>query len=336
MQTPIFYTAIRAVFFSFCIIIGLALGIFAVNFVISWYSTTSEYNQEILPNAKGMREKFSRDVPVILQINIDDTIGTDSLNAKTIHQQLLESREGDFRNNRVKAILLYIDSPGGTVKDTSGIYRELKEYKNNFKTPIYAYVDGLCASGGLKVALVADKIFSSEESLVGSVGVKAPTFMNISKFLEKIGVDTLTLAEGQGKDALNPFRVWKTGEEDTYRNIVGYYYERFVEHVITHRPRITREKLVGEYGAQIFPAYKAVEHGFIDESGVTKVDVLNELLSKVGIKDEQYQFIRFENDKSWKNLIKSQLNMQTGKLKHQITFSNEIDLLLGNQFLYLY
>lgn len=65
--------------------------------------------------------------------------------------------------------LVYINTPGGTVVDADGIYRALLEYKTKYDVPIYAYIDGLCASGGMYVALAADKIFASDVSLIGSV-----------------------------------------------------------------------------------------------------------------------------------------------------------------------
>ncbi|MFI5264393.1 MAG: S49 family peptidase, partial [Candidatus Kapaibacterium sp.] len=93
----------------------------------------------------------------------------------------VESQEGDFKNNRVKGILLYMDTPGGYSTDSDTIYRLLMEYKKQYKVPIYAYVDGLCASGGMYIAITADKIMASDTSLIGSIGVIAPTFMNFTK-----------------------------------------------------------------------------------------------------------------------------------------------------------
>lgn len=344
MRDSILYSAIRALAVAFCVVIGLCLGFLFISVIIGALSgdttsakLTTVNTEEILPNAEGHREALTSEAPVILQVNVDGVIGLEDLDTKSIRQQLVESREGSFKDNRVKAILLYINTPGGTVTDADGIYRALGDYKQKYQVPIYAYVDGLCASGGMYVALAADKIFASDTSLIGSVGVIAPAFLNVTKLLDKIGVESLTITAGKDKDALNPLRPWKPGEDENYRHIIEYYYNHFVELVTSHRSDITKDKLVQDYGARIYPAPKAKEYGFIDASGVSLSDTLKELLKAANITTENYQVIRLENKGWWKTLFSSQASsLLTGKLQHQISFSPEVDLLLGNQFLYLY
>ena len=181
MRESILYSAVRALFVAFCVVIGLCLGFIFISVILGAFSgTTSESKlttvntEEILPNVHGQREVLSSDAPVILQINIEGIIGMEDLDAKTVRQLLVESREGSFKNNRVKGILLYINTPGGTVTDADDIFHALSEYKKKYSVPIYAYVDGLCASGGMYVALAADKIFANNVSLIGSIGVIAP------------------------------------------------------------------------------------------------------------------------------------------------------------------
>lgn len=342
MRESILYAAIRALFVAFCVVIGLSLGFVFITILLGSFGgevneakLTTVHTEEILPNANGKRESLPSDAPVILQINIDGVIGLEDLDASSIRQQLVESREGYFKGNRVKGILLYIDTPGGTVNDANGIYQALIEYKAKYQVPIYAYIDGLCASGGMYIALAADRIFSSDVSLIGSVGVIAPAFINVTKLLDKIGVESLVISAGKDKDAMSPLRPWKPGEEDNYKSIINYYYDHFVELVTTHRPEITKELLIKDYGAHVFPASVAREKGFIDVSGVLLVDALRELLTKAGITGDHYQFIRFEKE-WWRKIFQGQSSMLSGNIKHQLTITPEIDLLLSNQYLYLY
>lgn len=343
MRDSIFYSAIRSLFVAFCAIIGICLGFLAIALLVGILSGDTDSSklapvntEEILPNAKGVRTVASSTDPVILQINIDGVIGTEQLNTNTIKQKLVESREGDYKGDRVKAILLYIDSPGGTVTDAAGIFRALLDYKKMYKVPVYAYIDGLCASGGMYIALAADKIYASDVSLVGSVGVIAPTFMNVAKLLEKIGVDTLTLSAGIGKDDLNPLRPWKPDESKNYEEIIEYYYADFVKLVSEYRPLISKEKLISEYGAHVFPAAIALSHGYIDVSGVQLRDALTDLLKQVGIENDEYQFIKLESTNWWKGIFTAQSSMLTGKVKHEISISPAVDLMLQNKYLYLY
>lgn len=344
MRDSILYSATRALVVAFCVVIGLCLGFVFISVLIGALSgntsdakLTTVNTEEILPNAEGHREALASEAPVILQVNIDSIIGLEDLNTKSIRQQLVESREGNFKNDRVKGILLYINTPGGTVNDADNIFRLLGDYKQKYKVPIYAYVDGLCASGGMYVALAADKIFASDTSLIGSIGVIAPTFLNLTKLLEKIGIDTLTISAGKDKDAMNPLRPWKPGEDANYRQIIDYYYNHFVELVTTHRPDVSKSKLIQDYGARIFPAPDAKDYGFIDISGASLSETLKELLKAADITTENYQVVRLENKGWWKSLFSSKANtLLTGKIQHQVSFSPEIDLLIRNQFLYLY
>ena len=344
MRDSIFYSALKALLVAFCAVIGIVLGFFFIIVAISSFSSgtatdsrlTSVNVEEILPNAEGKREALAKDAPVILQLNVEGMIGVDSLTTSEVRQRLVESREGDFKGNRVKGILLYMNTPGGYSTDSDNIFRILLEYKKQYNVPIYAYVDGLCASGGMYIALAADKILSSETSLIGSVGVIAPTFMNFTKVLEKIGVDTLTLSAGKDKDAMNPLRPWKPGEEDNYKNIIDYLYNEFVNLVVTHRP-ISKEKLVDEYGACVFPASLAKEHGYVDESGVSLREALKQLVQAAGIKDEHYQVIKLEDKGWWKSLFKNEMPaLLTGEIKHKLHLSPEMDMMMQNRFLYLY
>lgn len=343
MRDSILYSALRSLAIAFCAVIGVGLGIvFFLLLVGSLSSTTTEAKlttvntEEILPNAEGKREALSKSVPAVLQINIDSIIGTEQLTTRAIRQLLVESREGDFKNDRVKAILLYIDTPGGTVFDADGIYRALVEYKQKYKVPIYAYVDGLCASGGMYVASAADKIFANDTSLIGSVGVIAPTFMNLTKLLDKLGIETLTISAGKDKDAMNPLRPWKPGEDKNYRSIIDYYYNHFVDVVTSNRPNINKEKLVQDYGAQLYPSPEALKYGYIDMDNASLGSAIKELVKNVGIEDNNYQVVKLENKQWWSSLFSGDSSLSKGTIKHQIQLSPNLDPALHNKYLYLY
>lgn len=345
MRESIFKASIRSFFIALCGILGLILGIFIFLAILgSGFSSaldgtpdlTYKYAPEIKPNAEGIRKIESSTAPVILKLNINGVIGLDSLTRKAVSQQLVESRERSLDNDRVKAILLFIDSPGGTVTDADGIYREIQAYKEQYKVPVYAYVDGLCASGGYYIAAAADKIFASDVSLIGSVGVIIPSIMNFSQLMEKIGVQSIALYDGKGKDNLNPFRPWRKGEEDNIQNSVNYYYQMFVNIVTAKRPGLDKTKLVEEYGANIFPAEIAKQQGYIDETNATLSQTLRLLAENIGIKDNFYQVVELES-KNWvSELFNSQFNLLSGKISHQISIPTELPPELSGQYLYLY
>ncbi|MFQ5730135.1 MAG: S49 family peptidase [Waddliaceae bacterium] len=344
MEPSIIRSSLRSFFSAISSIIGIGMGIILVVLVIASLTRLSDdkleikshFSPTIVANEKDVRKALSKKAPVILKINIGGLIGTDKLNMHTVQQQLTESREGKLKKNRVKALLIHINSPGGTVVDADGIYLALKEYKERYEVPVFAYVDGLCASGGMYIASAADKIFASDISLIGSIGVLSPPFFNVTKLMEKVGVEAKTLFAGKGKEDLNPFRPWKPGEEESLKSIIDYYYNHFVDIVTSNRPKIKRDLLIDEYGAHVFPAPKALEYGLIDGIEHSLNDAIKLVAKEIDIEDKYYQVIKMDRKLWLSELLKDDSPMMTGELKHRLELTPELDSRLMNQFLYLY
>jgi protease-4 len=342
MKESIFYSAIRSFFNALACIAGLLIGLFLVTLLISSFSDTKEttppnqtFTTEIVPNANGVRKNMGKTVPVILQLNVDGIIGLDGLTTNHLRTQLIESREGSL-DSRVKALLIHINTPGGTVVDSDGIYRAIKAYKKQYNIPVYAYVDGMCASGGMYIACAADKVFASDVSIIGSVGVVSPTIFNVNELINKVGVHSLTLYAGKGKEDLNPFRPWKVGEQEMYQGLINFYYNQFLDLVTSNRPKINPQALIDQYGAAVFPAPIAKEHGYIDENGATISEVIKELVQKMGIEDDQYQVIQLEKKTWYSELFGAEFSLLKGNVKHSLELAPELNPKLMNQFLYLY
>jgi len=344
MVETIFHRTIRAFFTAFASLLGIAIGLIPLFLVFiilgALVSSTSEdmdqhYSVEIVPNADNVRKKQSSSSPVILKLNIEGFIGSELFNSSTIAQQLVESREGDLKNNRVKALILHINTPGGSAFDSDNIYRAIKRYKAQYKVPVYAYVDGLCASGGMYIACSADKIFSSETGVIGSVGVIGPSAVNVSKLLSTFGVESLTLSAGKGKDELNPLRPWKPDEGQSLQELFNAMYDQFAT-IVSDNRKMDKKTLIDVYGANVFIANQAKEYGYIDESNYSFNEALKLLLKEIGIEDDYYQVVQLESTNWLLKLLKSDSSMLSGKVVHKLELPTELDPAYTNQFLYLY
>lgn len=323
IHESVFMGSLRAFFVALFGVLGAVVALVAIFFLLYGIFSTAEEQTfssdvKILPDAKGNRKKLGSSKPILLQITLDGQIGSDKLTGKNIEEILLDSREDAFETDRVKGILLVINSPGGGVNDSDIIYRHLKAYKARYNVPIYTYVDGLCASGGYYIACASDQIFASDVSLVGSIGVLSwPPFMNVVDALEKIGVNAVTVTAGKGKDEMNPFRPWKEGEQDHYQTLMNYYYKQFVGIVTENRP-VDQDNLEQTLGAKVFPAPIALENGLIDVSNASRSDALAALAEAAGI-EGSYQVVGFESKSWWKKMLKEESNspLITGKIKHE-------------------
>ena len=326
VRESIFVSAIRSFFNAFFALIGIIIGLVVLTAIFAMVGTASPsiedtVNIEILPNAKGNMDKLPESSPAILQIDVQGVIGDYFFNADLVDTFLLASRKGVLKNDRVKGILLNINSPGGSASDSDKIYRALLEYKKRYDIPVYAYVNYCCASGSYYVACASDKIIASPVSMIGSIGVKSKPFFNFWDMMKKYGVDSLTLTEGKYKEKFPMFAPLGEGPQrsapyNDLSNLIKDTYERFVGIVDTARKDkgLTAQKLVKLYGAQIYATSKAEELGYIDGEGSYDA-TLQELVDLLEIKNDLYQVVRISQKKP---LMHSIMNGDFGSFSYGI------------------
>lgn len=290
-------SASRSFMKSFMKILGLATGLGVAVFIMSTFFNNDLLPERslptLLPDGQGERKLLPMHTPALLVLRIDNVIGMGDLTTEKIKDLLLDSRTGFFEDSRLKGILLYINSPGGSAVDSDNIYQALCQYKQDHKVPIYAFVDGLCASGGMYIASASDKILATPTSTIGSVGVRFGPAFNFVEAMTRYGIASLTLTEGKDKDMLNPFRAWTPNEGDSFKNVLSAMYDRFVSIVLKARPNMTQEALVNDYGAHVFIAEQARVYGYIDEANATYQTAITALAKAAAIPDgEAYQVIQ--------------------------------------------
>ncbi len=341
-RPSIFLASLRTLCVTFFGTIGVGIALIVVLIMLGAAfggnaGMTPNTREHILPDASGVRTPLGFSGPVVLQVNIAGIIGTEELTKTKVEQIFTESRERALKDDRVKAVLLNINSPGGTSIDSRAIYETVQEYKARYNVPVVAYVDGLCASGSLMIACAADKIVASKGSIVGSVGViLASPFFNISKILDKWEIETITVKAGKGKDMLSPVRPWTEDEAKPLTRVIDHSYQEFVDLVTTTRPGVNREKLINEYGAHIFPADESVEIGFIDGVDYSRSDALNLVAQMANIQDEEYRVVQLET-KSWvADVFRSESSLLTGKVEHRLNIAPHLHPDLVGQTLYMY
>jgi signal peptide peptidase SppA len=340
-RESIFVSSLRSFCRMFFGLTGLAVALFFFSTLYSVF--TSPYMPQekttlsLLPDLEGSQELTPLHSPAVLQINVDGVIGIpDKLTGATVENLLLDSRRGLLQNDRVKAVLLRINSPGGTVVDSDAIYRSLMTYKAKYKIPIFAYIDGTCASGGMYVACAAEKIFASPSSVIGSVGVLYGPLFNFSEAMTKLGIQSKTMTEGLDKDSLNPFRPWKPGEGTSLQAIMAFLYQRFVTVVTEARPRLDKQKLVAEYGANIFDGPGAEERGYIDFANADYATALRALLSEAKIDPTKpYQVVELNPRVSLLDAL-AKSSLMGGTVKHSLDMGARHALDLRDQFSYLF
>ncbi|MCB1149856.1 MAG: S49 family peptidase [Chlamydiia bacterium] len=295
----------------------------------------SEFNINVVSNHEGKRERL-KSKATILEMDISGFIGGEGLNKGKISQMLVESREGDLKNDLVKGVLLNINTPGGSAIDSDTIYRLVKMYKEKYNVPVYAFVDGMCASGGMYIACSADKVMATPTSIIGSVGVVIGPFFNFSEPLAKWGIQSQTLTAGNNKDPFNPFRPWKENEGSNLKLVMENFYQEFIDVVSANRPELTIEKLKSDFGAGIYPTSMALKYGYIDQTVTSRDEALLQLVEAAELDPNDYQVVKLEKENFLANLFKADAKILQGKVEHRISLGSELPRELHGQVLYLF
>jgi protease-4 len=217
---------------------------------------------------------------VILPVRgmIDDSMST------FVRESLAE-----LRDDLPKAVILRVDSGGGTVAASDRIAHELELFHTQTKVPIVASFGSMAASGGYYIAAGADHIIAEPTTLTGSIGVIAEAF-TVPQLLEKIGVtsEVVTSTPATKKDMLNPFRAWTDTDRTMLRAILDNAHARFVTTVYEGRKskQLTREQVAELATGEVFTADAAEKNHLIDEQGfmaeaVTKASQLAQIDPKI-------------------------------------------------------
>ena len=170
------------------------------------------------------------------------------------------------KDERVKALVLRINSPGGGVTASDDVYGELVGFKRERKVPVVAALGDVAASGGYYVACAADQVVAHPTTVTGSIGVILVN-LNLEGLLGKIGVRNETFKAGEHKDLLSPLRGATPEERRIVQSILDSLHARFVAVVREARPKLDTGRLAELTDGRIFDASQALAAGLVDRIG---------------------------------------------------------------------
>ena len=192
-----------------------------------------------------------------------------------------------FENENSAAVILSINSPGGSPVQSAYINSEIKRLRELHPSkPIYAVVSDICASGGVYVAVAADKIFANESSIVGSIGVRMDGF-GLEGTIEKLGIERRLLTAGEHKAVLDPFSPENPVEKQHVQTLLNEIHQEFIDVVKEGRgDRLANDPKL--FTGLFWTGTKAMELGLIDGMGSAGY-VAREVVGAEEIVDYSYQ-----------------------------------------------
>jgi protease IV len=179
---------------------------------------------------------------------------------------LYERLQAAQNDPHTKAVILRINSPGGTVTGSEAMYRLITDFKAKTGKPVVTCVQDMAASGGYYVACASDEIICYPSSILGSIGVLIQT-VSFKPALSRWGITTDAITSGKNKAAGNPLEEMTPEQRAIFKTIVDEFYAQFVGIVKAARPNIPSQKLADVTDGRIFSGTQAIKLGMVDHLG---------------------------------------------------------------------
>jgi signal peptide peptidase SppA len=236
--------------------------------------------------------RFQEPPPVVAVIRLAGVIGgLGPLRTGLTLSGLAGQIERAFKQPRLEAVALAINSPGGSPVQAALIGKRIRALAEEKEVPVIAFAEDVAASGGYWLACAADEIFADENSIVGSIGVISAGF-GFADLLQRIGVERRVHAAGDKKAMLDPFKEEDPKDVTRLKGLQKEIHESFKAHVRARRG----ECLVGSdktlFSGEFWTGRKALELGLVDGLG----DLRGVLRERYG---EKLRLKRVEGAKPW-------------------------------------
>jgi len=239
-------------------------------------------------------------------------IGVVSINGPIYDSLKISEQLEEFANDgSIIAVVLRVDSPGGSVAASQEIYDAVVELRKSKK--VVASMGSIAASGGLLVACAADKIIANPGTITGSISA-IMQFANFEELLKKIGLKSSVVKSGKYKDIGSPLRDMTPEERKIIQELVDDIYNQFVDVVVKDR-KLSREKVLEIADGRVFSGRRAKEYGLIDDLG--DMNYAAKLATQLAGKDGKYELVypRKKRESVFDYLLESAANRLSDSLK---------------------
>lgn len=266
----------------------IALGITLLVFVISAFAKDKQDQME-----EGIRDKYIKDITSfsnyteevykgtnskekIKIVDVDGVIQSNDANDFVV-EELKKAKEDPL----LKGVILRVNSPGGSVYASEKIANQIKALKEA-KKPVYTVMEEMAASGGYYISAPTDRIYASNETWTGSIGVIIQS-KSLQGLFEKYGIKEQNITTGKMKDAGSVGRDMNDEEKSYFQGLVDSAFDRFVQIVAEGRGLSEREVRKIADG-RVYDGSQALDIGLVDKIGDLD-QAISEMASKNGLQD---------------------------------------------------
>ena len=182
------------------------------------------------------------------------------------HEYILNSIDAMMEDEENKGIILFVDTPGGTVFSADELYFKIKEYREETGRPVYSSMQSMAASGGYYISAPCDKIIANRNCWTGSIGVTMGTFINLSELLDALGIQTETITSGDNKAMGSSYDPMTAEQRAIYKSLIDEAYDQFVG-IVAEGRKMNDADVRKLADGRIYTAKQAVDLGLVDAIG---------------------------------------------------------------------
>jgi protease-4 len=195
--------------------------------------------------------------------------------------RLLEELDKARHDPGVKAVILRINSPGGTVTASELMHQEITRFREKSGKPVYAVMMDVAASGAYYLSCACERIYAQESTVTGSIGVIMQMF-NLTETLDKLGIHAEAITSGPNKAAGSPFEPMTAEQRAIFQTMVDSFYDTFVEVVAAGRPELDQARVREIADGRVYTAQQALDLKLIDRIG-SMSDAIADAKARTGI-----------------------------------------------------
>lgn len=277
----------------------------------------------MITGGSGMDADYGGGSSYIGILHVEGTITTSSSSSDTYQQSWLlrqiDYMKGDTSN---RGIMLYVNSPGGSVYASDELYLKLKEYKEETGRPVYSYFAETAASGGYYIAAGSDKITANRNCTTGSIGVYLGPIIDASGLLDKVGVKAEIVKSGANKAMGNSYQPLTEEQRAIYQEYVNESYEQFVDIVAEGRGMdVAAVKQIAD--GRVYTAKQAKANGLIDEISSFE-DAKGAMLKENKLDDCTFQNVIYTPKNDIYSLLSQKADTKTDSASAEIGMAQDI------------
>lgn len=261
----------------------------------------------------------------IMVVNVDGLIANDDSN-----DYIVEKLDEALDDDTIKGVILHVNSPGGSVYASEKIAKKIEEVKEK-NIPVYSVMQELAASGGYYISAPCDKIYASNETFTGSIGVIMQSY-SLEGLFEKYGIKEQNIKTGKMKDAGSTGRDMDKEEKEYFQGLVDSAFSRFVKVVADGRD-MSEDEVRKLADGRVYDGSQAVKNGLVD-----KIGDLDDAVADITEKGELFDPMVVEKNELANSFSKyfPEFSTNTENPKSDLAILKEFMESEGNKPMYLY